>query len=603
LNNAFTKDDVIDFTDRIKNFLKLNNFSEIFCEPKIDGLSFSVRFEKGILYKAATRGDGSIGEDITNNIKTIKNFPQIIENAPEILEVRGEVYINKDDFENLNKRQLENEKPRFANPRNAAAGSLRQLDAKITAARPLKYFIYGIGTVSHKIANSQDELLNVLKGFRFAVNEVGRLATNEQDILDFYEYLKTSRDKLPYEIDGVVYKLNNFALQDRMGFVARSPRFAIAHKFPAIIGITKLLDITVQVGRTGVLTPVAELEPVSIGGVSVARATLHNFHEVARKDVRIGDYVYLQRAGDVIPQITSVDLDRRLLSSQKITPPTICPSCGSQLHYEEVDIIIYCDNGLNCQAQNYERLRHFASKGALDIEGLGKKQVLFLLKQNLISNPIDIFLLQKKNQSSLTRLENMPGWGAKSVEKLFINIEKSKKISLSRFIYSLGIKHIGESNAKLLAKEFITAKNFLKSMIDLANGNQDIYQHLNNIDGIGDKTLVDILNFFNIEQNIDVIKNLIEILEIEEYKDSTIQTSLTGKIIVFTGSMDNLSRAEAKAGAERFGAVVASSVSSSIDMVVAGQDAGSKLKKARALNIKIIDEQEWLTLIAEANDD
>ncbi|MCC8406432.1 MAG: NAD-dependent DNA ligase LigA [Rickettsia endosymbiont of Sceptobius lativentris] len=597
LSNAFDEQDVRDFVDRIKNFLRLDEFAPIFCEPKIDGLSFSAIYKNGLLITGATRGDGYVGEDITANIKTIKNFPHKIDNAPEFLEVRGEIYIEKQDFLNLNEEQEEQGRDKFANPRNAAAGSLRQLDASITAQRPLKYFVYSGGVTEQNLTSSQEQLLIKLKEFGFNVNEISKLTNSEEEIFAFYEYLKINRENLPYEIDGVVYKLNDFALQNRMGFIARSPRFATAHKFPAIIGQTKLLSITVQVGRTGTLTPVAELEPIEIGGVTVSRATLHNFQEIMRKDVRIGDYVFLQRAGDVIPKITGVDFDKRPNDTVPFDTPLFCPSCNSKLHYVPEDIIIRCDNGLNCPAQNYERIRHFVSKNAMDIEGLGRKQVEFLIDKGLISNPLDIFFLKEKNDSSLAKLENMDGWGKKSVENLFKNIEKSKNVSLPRFIYALGIRHIGEQNAKLLAREFSSYANFIAQMELLSKNDPDIYQKLNDLEGIGDKILVDIIDFFDIKENTQLIKKLDEVLNIEDYKETREQSSLTGKIIVLTGSLPTISRAEAKATAEKLGAKVAASVSSNTDLVVAGTDAGSKLKKAKELNIKIIDEEEWLTIL------
>ncbi|MDR0329328.1 MAG: NAD-dependent DNA ligase LigA [Rickettsia sp.] len=594
LSNAFDNEDVSEFINRIKNFLRLDSFQPIFCEPKIDGLSFSATYKNGILTTAATRGDGFIGEDITENIKTIKHFPHSIVSRPEILEVRGEVYINKNDFLLLNQAQELFGKDKFANPRNAAAGSLRQLDPNITASRPLQYFVYAVGSSSSKIADSQDALLHKLKELGFIVNNIGKLAYSKDDLKFFYEYLNSSRDQLPYEIDGVVYKLNDFALQQRMGFITRSPRFVIAHKFPAIVGQTKLINITLQVGRTGVLTPVAELEPLSIGGVRVSRATLHNYQEIIRKDIRINDYVFLQRAGDVIPQIIAVDFTRRSSESQKIDIPKLCPSCGSNLHYNQETIIIRCDNGLNCPAQNYERICHFSSKNALDIDGLGKKQIEFLLKESLIKNPVDIFYLQNNNEKNLVKLENMIGWGRISVENLFANIDKAKNVSLNRFIYSLGIRHIGEQNAKLLAREFQNYGNFIEAMESLLKGDQPMYQRLNDLEGIGDKILVDIIDFFDIKENLQIIHQLSKILEIQDYSGQTIKTALTGKVVVFTGSLLTLSRAEAKSQAEKLGAKVSSSVSSATALVVAGADAGSKLRKAKKLGIKIIDEDEWL---------
>lgn len=600
LSNAFTKDDVQDFIDRIKKFLRLEYFPPIFCELKIDGISFSARYENGILKTGSTRGDGYVGEDITNNLKTIKNFPHTLSNIAKTLEVRGEIYIDKVDFEELNVKQELAGKQKFANPRNAAAGSLRQLDHKITAARPLKYFIYGIGESTETIASSQQSLLSSLESIGFIVNNLNKLALDETSLLNFYEYVRSIRDTIDFEIDGVVYKLNDFALQERMGFIARSPRFAIAHKFPAIIGITLLNSITVQVGRTGAITPVAELEPISIAGVTVSRATLHNYHEISRKDIRIGDYVYLQRAGDVIPQITGVDLSKRSKNSEKVPFPLRCPSCNAHLHYNEDDIIIRCDNGLSCRAQNYERLCHFTSKNAMNIDGLGKKQIQFLIQQGLVKNPVDVFYLQETNSNSLTKLENMIGWGAKSVDNLFKSIETAKSVTLNRFIYSLGIRHIGENNAKVLAKEFITVENFLNSMELLNNKDSEIYSKLNELEGIGDKILIDVINFFDILENVNTIRQLIKILNIIPYKNNTITSRISGQTIVFTGSLLSMSRAEAKASAEKLGAKVGSSVSSSTNIVIAGADSGSKLRKALQLGIKILTEDEWINLIKDS---
>ncbi len=597
LSNAFDNEDVSEFISRIKYFLRLDSFQPIFCEPKIDGLSFSAIYQDGILTTVATRGDGFIGEDITENIKTIKNFPHSIISAPKILEVRGEVYINKKDFLLLNQAQELFGKNKFANPRNAAAGSLRQLDPNITASRSLQYFVYAVGSVSEKIADSQEILLQKLKDLGFIVNNIKKLAYSEDDLKYFYEYLTISREQLPYEIDGVVYKLNDFILQQRMGFLARSPRFAIAHKFPAAVGQTKLINITLQVGRTGVLTPVAELEPIFIGGVRVSRATLHNYQEIMRKGIQINDYVFLQRAGDVIPQITSVDFTRRSGESQKIDIPKVCPSCGSHLYYNQETIIIRCDNSLSCPAQNYEKICHFVSKNALDIDGLGKKQIEFFFKKHLIKNPLDIFYLQSNNEKSLVKLENMVGWGWKSVKKLFVNIDKAKNISLNRFIYALGIRHIGEQNAKLLAREFQNYANFIAAMQSLLQGNSVVYQKLNNLEGIGNKVLLDIINFFGTKENLQIIHSLSKILKIQDYYEQVAKTVLTDKIIIFTGSLLTISRAEAKCQAEKLGAKVTSSVSSITDLVVVGTGAGSNLAKAIKLKVKIIDEADWLKLV------
>lgn len=601
LNNAFNSADVEDFISRIQRFLRIDYFPPIFCEPKIDGLSFTAIYEKGILTTGATRGDGYVGEDVTANLKTVQNFPHSIQDKCDKLEVRGEIYIDKADFLELNKSQQIAGKPLFATPRNCAAGSLRQLDPSITAQRPLKYFIYAIGEVSKTVAATQQTLLNELKTLGFIVNDIGQLVNDQQQLFEFYEQLKSIRESLKYEIDGVVYKINDFALQNRLGFIARSPRFAIAHKFPAIIGQTKLNGITIQVGRTGTLTPVAELEPIAIGGVMVARATLHNYQEITRKDVRVGDYVYLQRAGDVIPQITGVDFSKRSPEAEKFTFPANCPSCNAVLHYDQEDKVIRCDNGLNCPAQHYERLCHFVAKNAIDIDGLGKKQVQLLVEKGLINNPIDIFTLKQRNDQNIAKLENMEGWGNKSVENLFDSIEKAKNVTLSRFIYSLGIRHIGESNAKLLAKEFGSCGNFLNSMQTLASGSQEISARLNDLEGIGKKILIAIINFFDIAENIKMIKELVSILQIEDFIVQVAKSSITDKNIVFTGSLVTASRAEAKAVAERLGAKVTNVVSATTDLVIAGSDAGSKLKKAKELGIKIADEEEWQKLVAESS--
>jgi DNA ligase (NAD+) len=599
LNNAFSEEDITDFVDKVKRFLSIDYFPLIFCEPKIDGVSFSLTYSKGKLTAGATRGDGYIGEDITQNIKTIDSIPRQINHAPDLLEVRGEIYIDKKDFANLNKHQEEKKATIFANPRNAAAGSLRQLDPNVTAGRPLKYFVYALGYCSEKFADTQAELLAKLNKMGFVINPLLKPANSFNEIMEFYNEISEKRNKLLYEIDGVVYKINDFSLQQRLGFIARSPRFAIAHKFPAIIAETLLNDITVQVGRKGTLTPVAELETINIGGVRVSRASLHNFQEIERLDVRIGDTILLHRAGDVIPKVTGVNRSKRPDGAQKFVAPEFCPSCGSKLHQDPDEVLIRCDNGLNCPKQLGESIRHFVSRNAMDIDGLGAKQVDFLLKKKLIQNPVDIFRLQELNSSSITKLENMPGWGKKSSNNLFDNIEKAKKTSLQKFIYSLGIRHIGEANAKILAREFGSASKFFSSMIALAEGEMTVAGQLDNLDGIGPKMLVDIRDFFQCPQNIATIEELITILDIQDYQDLTISKALSGQNVIFTGSLTTLSRSEAKAQAERMGAKVISMVSSNTDLVIAGEKAGSKLTKARELGIKIITQQEWLKLLGE----
>ena len=596
LANCFDSKDVTDFIDRTKKFLNTQDFLEIYCEPKIDGVSFSVTYVDGKLINGATRGDGYIGENITANIKTIRNLPYKINNAPEFLEIRGEIFIEKNDFLLLNTQQESQGKAAFANPRNSAAGSLRQLDPNTTLSRPLKYFVYAIGYSSSKFANTQKELLQKLSDFGFQTNPIGEITNSLQELIDFYQKLLLIREQLGYEIDGIVYKINNFQLQDRLGFIARSPRFAIAHKFPATIAETKLLNISVQVGRTGAITPVAELAPIKIGGVTVSKATLHNFDEIKRLDIRIGDNVFLHRAGDVIPKVTQVNLSRRTGEEQMVLVPTKCPSCDSTLHIDPDNVVVRCDNGLNCPQQLVQSIIHFASKDALDIDGLGNKQIEFLQNAGLISNPVDIFFLQEKNTKSLTTLENMSGWGIKSVQNMFDSILRAKRTSLARFIYSLGIRQIGQSNAKILAKEFGNVENFVDSMLLLVKGNEQKYLQLKNLDGFADKTVADIKNFFSCQQNVGTINKLVTILEIEKYQDNNVSSAITGLNIIFTGTLQSISRNEAKAIAEKLGAKIVSTVSSSTDLVISGEKPGSKLKKAQELAIRIISEQEWIEL-------
>jgi DNA ligase (NAD+) len=582
LANCFDEEDLGQFLQRIKNFLSIGHLPEIFCELKIDGLSFSATYQNGKLLNASTRGDGFVGEDITENIKTLHDFPLQIHTDLEILEVRGEVYMPKSEF-----CKLLDAGEDFANPRNAAAGSLRQLDPEETAKRNLHYFVYGLGFCSSSLAETQAELIVKLKKVGFCVNDNHILSQNIEQILSFYNHISGIRSSLDYEIDGIVYKVNDFALQERLGFVSRAPRFAIAHKFPAIIAKTKLITITVQVGRTGALTPVAELEPVNISGVVVSRATLHNHKEIERKDIRIGDLVYLQRAGDVIPQIVGVDLQARAIDVQKFIMPEECPSCGNKIFYNHDDIIIRCENELNCPAQIFEHLCHFASRLAFNIEGLGKKQIELFLEKGLIRNPVDIFRLhEKKNE-----IEQWPGFGRKSVEKLLASIDNAKKITLAKFIYALGIRHIGETNAQLLAKEVQTSKAFKDFLVHFANRKS----LLEEIDGFGEKIIIAIQEFAQNQNNIIVIEELIEILDIEEYVTHDL-SEFSGKIVVFTGTLESFSREEAKHIAQKLGMKVTNSISTKTDFLVAGRDAGSKLKKAQEVGAAILSELEWIEM-------
>lgn len=590
LNNCFDEDELQDFIDRIKNYLLLTGFPAIFCEPKIDGLSFSATYINGILTSGLTRGDGFMGEDITANLKTIKSLPHIIKNAPEGIEIRGEIYIDKADFINLNNEQERNNQKLFANPRNAAAGSLRQLDASITATRPLKYFVYGLGFTSQVVASHQEALLKYFAENGFCVNKISALTFDLASVNRFYNKVQQQRPSLPYEIDGIVYKLNDFNLQERMGFAARYPRFAIAHKFPALIGETKLIDIIINVGRTGVLTPLAILEAINIGGVMVSKATLHNHQEISRKDIRLNDVVYLQRAGDVIPQITGVNLSKRTSQAKLFTFPNICPSCGSKITYASDDIQIKCDNTLACPAQNYERLHHFIN--IMKIDGLGKQKLKFLLDKQFIKEPIDLYRLSKKNE--IIKLQEYEGWAKLSVDNLFASIKKSKKTSLESFIYALGIIHIGENNAKLLAREYKNIDNFLNAF---EQDDQQINDQLKSIDGIGEVIIAALIAFFSNGKTKQMTTLLAKAFKIEPYIYITNSSILNNKIIVFTGSLSALSRAEAKAWAEKMGAKVSSSVSAKTDILVAGENGGSKIKKATEMNIKVISEAALLEMM------
>jgi DNA ligase (NAD+) len=591
LDNVFSDEEFDDFIDRCQRFLLIDYFPQFCCELKIDGLSFAARFKNGKLQYAATRGDGYSGENITENIKTIVSFPQQIEGVPEDFEVRGEIYIEKTTFLKLNEEQLKNQLPLFANPRNAAAGSIRQLDASITAKRPLKYFVYAIGEISDSdFFQNQSDVLNFCKKLGFCTSEHFRVANNLREVYDFYQYATQIRDRIDFEIDGVVCKINPFNLQKRLGFVGRAPRFAIAYKFPAYIALTKLLDVKVQVGRTGAITPVAELEPVAIGGVIVSKATLHNFQDIARRDIQIGDYVFLSRAGDVIPKISEVDFTKRV-DTKKIPLPKHCPSCDSVLNVNDVDAIIRCDNTWNCPDQIFERIAHFASRDALNIVGLGKKQVKFLLQEGFITNVIDIFFLANKADE----LMQWDGWGQKSVQNLVDNIENVKQPALDKFIYALGIRYLGQNNSVILAREFVVAENFLTALLHIKENDTLLLTKLDNIDGLGSKILQGICEFAKHEANIDSVRKLTEVLQIQDYRQIN-NSSISGLNIVFTGSMQSMSRSEAKSIAENMGARVSGAISANTDVLVSGEKSGSKLKKAADLGVRIIDEEGWLAI-------
>ena len=602
LGDVFSIEEVEDFVQSVKRFLNSSKDIQFIAEPKIDGLSFSARYEKGRFVQGATRGDGVLGEDITENMKTIKELPQTLSgNFPDVLEVRGEVYMKKTDFFALNEKYEAEGTKTFANPRNAAAGSLRQLDPKITAERNLSIFAYTWGEVSERVWNSQADFFNHLKAWGFPINNLNHICNNVQEIDKNFQHLMEIRADLNYDIDGVVYKVNDIALQERLGFLTRTPRWAIAHKFPAEQAITKLTAIRIQVGRTGALTPVADLEPINVGGAIVSHATLHNEDEIKRKDIREGDYVIVQRAGDVIPQIVGVLKDKRPQDSKEFIFPTTCPICGAHAIREEDEAIRRCTGGLSCPAQAKERIIHFVSKEAFDITGLGDSIVEDFFNEGILHTPADIFTLEERNKAddlfaeqkgSVLHLEQRSGWGKKSVDNLFKAIQAKRTISMPRFIYALGIPQVGAATALLLAKNY---NNFNHFMTEMQNKQTEL---LVSIDGIGASMATDIVEFFQESHNINIINELLRYVKVEDYIDDTITDSpLSGKTVVFTGTLEKMTRSEAKAKAQKLGAKVAGSVSAKTDYVVMGADAGSKATKAQELGIKILSENEFLELI------
>lgn len=603
LGNAMNEDDVRDFVERIKRFLNLSDTDTIrfIAEPKIDGLSCSLRYENRVLVQAATRGDGETGEDITRNVETLDDIPKTLPNeAPDILEVRGEVYMCLADFQTLNETQAAKGHKIFANPRNAAAGSLRQLDPAITAARPLRFFGYGLGEISDPLADSQSGIRDKLQSFGFQTTEPVEVTEDPETLLAYHHDIETRRSEIPYDIDGIVYKVDDLALQKRLGFVSRAPRWAIAHKFAAEQAVTLLHEIRIQVGRTGTLTPVAELEPVTVGGVVVSRATLHNADEIARKDAREGDYIIIQRAGDVIPQVVGVVMDKRPKDSAPYIFPDHCPECGSLAIREEGEVAFRCTGGLICPAQSVERLKHFVSKYAFDIDGLGDRIIRQFLENDLIKTPADIFRLHQINETLDPPLEDWDGWGALSVKNLFQSIDSRRTISLDRFIYALGIRQIGQATSKRLARRYENFDRFQAAMIKARDREGEAYQNLINIEDIGPAVADDLIGFFAEPHNIEVINDLKSQITIEDMEQIHAEGSpIAGKTVVFTGKLETLGRGEAKAQAENLGARVAGSVSAKTDYVVAGLDAGSKLKKAKNLGVTILSEDEWQQMLAD----
>lgn len=597
LGNVFSEEDLSDFLTRIRRFLGLASTDNIaiVAEPKIDGLACALHYTDGQLVTAATRGDGQTGEDVTANILVLNAIPKTLQAPyPQQVEIRGEIYMDKADFVTLNQNREAEGESLFANPRNAAAGSLRQLDSSITAKRPLKFFAYSLGDGNGtRNDTTQLEFRQRLRDWGFETNEPAVLCQTEKEVLSYYSEMLQKRHSLPYEIDGLVYKVNSLAYQARLGFVARAPRWATAHKFPAELAQTVLEKIDIQVGRTGTLTPVAWLHPVSVGGVMVARATLHNEDEIERKDVRVGDTVVLQRAGDVIPQILRHIPELRPAGAEKFVFPDHCPECGSIAIRPEGEVAKRCTGGLICPAQAVERLKHFVSRNALNIEGLGDKILREFFELGWVQKPSDIFRLTDYE----AELKPREGWGDKSVANLFQSIENAKDISFERFIYALGIRQVGQETAKKLAQFYGDFPHWRDAMA-AAQTDDIIAGDLLSIEDIGPSVSRDVLGFFAEEHNRDELDQLNNILSIKPYeKIATKETPFSGKIMVFTGTMTAMSRAEAKATAERMGAKVAGAVSAKTDFLVAGEDAGSKLKNAVTLNVPVLTEEEWIAAV------
>lgn len=612
LGNAFTEEDVIEFDARIRKFL---NFAkdqplEYTAEPKIDGLSLSLRYEKGILIQAATRGDGEVGENVTANALTIRDIPAKITGAPDILEVRGEVYMTHADFAALNESQIASDAKPFANPRNAAAGSLRQLDSGITKSRPLHFFAYAIGEVSESLSDTQYGLIATLSTLGFSTNPLMLKCTYQAILLEHYAKIERDRATLGYDIDGVVYKVNDLGLQTRLGFRTNTPRWAIAHKFPAELAMTIVEGIEIQVGRTGALSPVARLKPVTVGGVVVSNATLHNEDYIAGRDsngnpiregrdIRIGDWVTVYRAGDVIPKVKDVDVSRRIEGSQPYVFPSKCPECGSDAIREEGEAVARCTGGLICPAQAVEKLKHFVSKAAFDIDGLGAKQIEAFYLEGWVKEPADIFSLDERlGSGNLQQLKNFGGWGEKSAQKLFEAIKLKEFIPLNRLIFALGIRHVGESSAMTLARHYGAWENFRSAMESARDHSGSDWEALNAIDGVGSVMAAALVDYFHENQTREALERLVKHLDIGDVSAPIVEGSeVGGKIVVFTGTLEKMTRAEAKAKAESLGAKVSGSVSKKTDIVVAGPGAGSKRKKAEELGVEVLSEDEWLALI------
>ena len=612
LGNVFAEAEVEEFCARVRRFLGLKPEDPLAmtAEPKIDGLSCSLRYEDGVLVQAATRGDGQEGEDVTANVRTIGEIPHELHGRPPgILDIRGEVYMTKDGFAGVNARQAEAGKPQFANPRNSAAGSLRQLDPTVTAARPLKFFAYAWGEASRRPADTQTGMVEAFARFGLPVNPLMVLCQTAEELIAQYRRIEAERAALPYDIDGVVYKVDNVALQERLGFAGRIPRWATAHKFPAERATTVLRKIEIQVGRTGSLTPVARLDPVTVGGVVVTNATLHNENEIARRDVREGDTVRLQRAGDVIPQILGVVEERRPSGAKPFAFPTTCPVCGSPAVRDvdektgRQDVRRRCTAGLVCPAQAIEGLKHFASREAMDIEGLGDKQIEQFYADGLIMTPADIFTLAKRDARSLKKLRDREGYGETSVRNLFASIDSRREVEVNRFLYAFGIRHVGRTNSVRLARRYGTFDAIRRKAVEAALPGSEARAELEAIDGMGSVAVSFLVDFFAEPRNARVVDDLLKEVTPREMETVVTTSPVAGKTVVFTGTLERMTRDEAKAQAERFGAKVSGAVSANTDIVVAGAKAGSKLKKAAELGVETLSEDAWLALVGPATRD
>lgn len=611
LANAFDAEEVTEFDARIRKYLGLGSDAPLAytAEPKIDGLSLSLRYEKGVLVQAATRGDGAVGENVTANARTIENIPQELKNAPDLLEVRGEVYMSHADFAALNARQAERGGKTFANPRNAAAGSLRQLDAEITRVRPLQFFAYAWGALSEPLAETQKGAIDRLTELGFSTNPLTALCDGPSDMVAHYEKIEAQRATLGYDIDGVVYKVDDLALQERLGFRSTTPRWAVAHKFAAELAWTRLEGIDIQVGRTGALSPVARLQPVTVGGVVVSNATLHNEDYIkgldskgaeirGGKDVRVGDWVQIYRAGDVIPKVADVDLSKRPSDAEAFVYPTTCPECGSDAIREPGDAVRRCTGGSICPAQAVEKLIHFVSRKAFDIDGLGAKQVEQFYHDGWIAEPADIFTLKERYGSGVQQLKNREGWGPKSADNLFQAIEDRREIPMARLIFALGIRHVGEAAASLIALHYGDWDSFEAAMAEARGLDGPAWDDLIGVDGVGSVMAGSLVSAFAQEAERASIDRLVaHLIVIPAERPDTEGSPVAGKTVVFTGTLEKMSRAEAKARAERLGAKVSGSVSGKTDILVAGPGAGSKAKKAADLGVETMDEDGWLALI------